>query len=99
MRSRKDVFISCPKNGIIIEEVKLEKRVYYLPKWSKIDCPAYVYPSVKGLLKCNGLFDVCDSNDVDILTALRRYANNCNKNQRYNETRVCIVFDCIHGTC
>ena len=76
---------------IFIEEVKLE--AYYW-KWIQIDCPVYLNPCVKGLLKCNGLFDVCDINEMGILTIMEKYEA---YNWNHRTSRVCIVFDCILG--
>ena len=96
IRSRKDGFIRCPKSMIFIKEVKFEVNIDFY--WQK--CPVFYCPDVKELLKCNGLFGLCGMNDVDILTILEKYANSCDVcywNRRV--TRVCIVFDCIHGMC
>nr|XP_022344451.1 uncharacterized protein LOC111137312 isoform X2 [Crassostrea virginica] len=93
MHSRTDGFIRCQKSMIFIEEVKLERR-YYRQNWRKIDCPVFLYPDVKNLFKYNGLFDL----DVEIFSTLEKYANNCNVHVRNSrKTKVCIVFDCIHG--
>ena len=87
VRSRKG-FIRCPKSMIIIGEVS------WRPHWNTNNCPYYLNPGVKELLKCNGLFNVCDISDMDILTIPEKYVDNCNA---HSKARVCIVFDCIHG--
>ena len=95
VRARKGGFIRCQKSMIFIEEVKLERR-YYRQNWRKIDCPLFLYPDVKNLLKYNGLVDL----DEEIFSTLEKYANNCyGRFRNSRKTRVCIVFDCIHGMC
>lgn len=98
MRARKGGFIRCQKSMIFIEEVKLEvlEQRDYWKNWRTIDCPLFLYPDVKNLLKYNGLVDL----DEEIFSTLEKYANNCyGRFRNSRKTRVCIVFDCIHGMC
>ena len=83
VRSKKDGFIRCPKSVIVVKDFKL-----YL---------SYCYHEnkLKQLQKCNGLYNICDINDVDILTIIEEVVESCSYYE--NPTKFCFIYDCIPG--
>lgn len=84
VRSKKDGFIRCPKSVIVVKDYK---------EYPPYRC--YRNDKLMQLQKCNGLYNICDINDVDILTVFEEYVNSCS--YRRKTQKVCIIYDCIPG--
>nr|XP_022341123.1 uncharacterized protein LOC111135394 isoform X1 [Crassostrea virginica] len=84
VRSKKDGFIRCPKNVIVVKDFKEFPALY-----------CYHENKLKQLKKCNGLYNICDINDVDILTIMEEHVDSCFDYGK--PSKVCIIYDCIPG--
>ena len=84
VRLKKNGFIRCTKSVIVVKDIEI-----YPPRYCYRDY------KLKQLKKCNGLYNICDINDVDILTTIKEYVDSCSYNGK--PQKVCIIYDCIPG--
>lgn len=89
MRSKKDGFIRCPKSVIVVKDYQ---------EYPPYTYGCFDYNEIKKLQKCNGLNNICDKNDVDILTTIEEQVHYCNNHYYIEKTgNFCINYDCIPG--
>lgn len=49
------------------------------------------------MFKCNGLQNICDINNIEILVGIEDYVENCYMYYWDEYVNVCIIYDCIVG--
>lgn len=91
LRLRRDGTIRCPAGGsILVRDVEINTENGEIRR-------RWCYDDNLEILKCNGLQNICDRNNTEILAGIEDYVKNCYMYYWDEHANACIIYDCIAG--